>query len=105
MGSGFNENDSIFDVPISGVYVFTWTIVPEYNTYIQVQLMVNGVVKGASFSDSQEIHDIHPASATVVLHVNQGDHVSLRRGLATKGVVRVDPNHATNTFAGWLLFE
>lgn len=104
VGNGYNGQDGIFDAPITGVYVFTITLVPDFFKYVQAEIVINGVVKGNIFADSDEIHDIHPASTSIVVHVNAGDHVLVRRGTNSDCDVLSDTSHARTSFSGWFLF-
>ncbi|XP_053381861.1 uncharacterized protein LOC123541408 [Mercenaria mercenaria] len=104
VGNGYSSRDGIFDAPVTGVYVFTLTLVPDFYKYVQAEIIVNGAVKGNIFADSEEIHDMHPASTTIVVHLNAGDHVYVRRGTNCDCDVISDTAHARSNFAGWLLF-
>ncbi|XP_045180683.2 complement C1q-like protein 4 [Mercenaria mercenaria] len=104
VGNGYNSRDGIFDVPVTGVYVFTATLVPDFHQHLQAEIIVDGVVKGIIFTDSEEINDIHQASTSIIVHVNAGDHVYIRRGRSNSCNVISDTTLVRTTFAGWLLF-
>ncbi|XP_060555142.1 complement C1q-like protein 4 isoform X2 [Ruditapes philippinarum] len=103
VGNGYNSHDGIFDAPITGVYVFTYTVTPDFHNFIYAELIVDGVIRDVIIADSQEIHDIHPATATAVVHVTAGQHVCVRKGTNSKCNI-LSNNISKTTFAGWLLF-
>ncbi|KAK3599001.1 hypothetical protein CHS0354_007457 [Potamilus streckersoni] len=103
VGGGFNHFDSIFSVPVTGVYIFTWTIVPNLSSYVQAELIINGVVKGNAYAESNEIHNVHPTTGIVVAQANKGDHVFVRRGEHSASIVKSDDIYQRTTFSGWLL--
>ncbi|XP_069102538.1 uncharacterized protein [Argopecten irradians] len=105
-GQGYNPVDGIYIVPETGTYVFVWVMFAEFRQHIQTLLMVNGAVRGSSFSDAQEVHDLHQATSVVVLKVNQGDHVFIKVGhtSVTSVTFHYDRNYnGASTFSGWKL--
>jgi len=60
-------------------------------------------VVARAFGDSDEIHDIHPASTTAVVQLRAGDHVYVRLGSQTECNVISDVRYQWTSFAGWLL--
>ncbi|XP_033725761.1 uncharacterized protein LOC117315608 [Pecten maximus] len=104
-GDGYKISDGIYTVSETGTYVITWTTLSGFRSYIQTFLVVNGVKRGASFSDAQEIHDVHQASSVVVLRLNQGDHVFIQIGHTTTNTMYSDISYSARpTFSGWKLF-
>ncbi|WAR19706.1 hypothetical protein MAR_001544 [Mya arenaria] len=61
-------------------------------------------VKARVFGDSDEIHDIHPASSTVVLALQSNDHVYVRLGHQSQCNIVSSEDFQWTYFAGWLLF-
>ncbi|XP_069103049.1 uncharacterized protein [Argopecten irradians] len=105
-GHGYNPGDGIYIVPETGTYVFVWVTFSGFHEHIQTQLMVNGGVRGSSFSDAQQIHDLHQATSVVVLRVNQGDHMYIKVGhtSAANATLYYDPHYnGASTFSGWKL--
>ncbi|XP_052800886.1 uncharacterized protein LOC128231532 [Mya arenaria] len=104
LGSGYNNNDGIFDVPVAGIYVFTFTIYAEQHYEVRAELVVNGQVKTALIADADEINDYHTGTATIVVQVNAGDHVFVRRAdTYSESCVTSNFSRALTTFSGWLL--
>ncbi|OWF52395.1 uncharacterized protein LOC110447829 [Mizuhopecten yessoensis] len=104
IGNGYNPRDGLYFVPSTGTYVITWITVPNYNDYVQTLLVVNGAVVGSSFSDSEEIHDIHQSTGIVVLNLSKGDHLFIRVGSTKHGVIQSDDPRSKSAIAGWKLF-
>ncbi|XP_052791746.1 complement C1q-like protein 2 [Mya arenaria] len=103
LGNGYDVRTGIFDAPVAGIYVFTFTVVNNYHDWVITELIVDGASVITTRSDSEEVHDIHPATATIVLHVNSGAHVFVRRYADGTCNVLSDPVHGITTFSGWLL--
>ncbi|XP_033745364.1 EMILIN-2-like [Pecten maximus] len=103
-GEGYNPGTGLYTVPESGTYVLTWTIVCNPHNAIQTVLVVNGAIRGSSWTDSQEINDYHQTSALVVLTLNEGDHIYIRMGHTYgKGTVVSSGTLGRPTFSGWKL--
>ncbi|OWF47660.1 uncharacterized protein LOC110454072 [Mizuhopecten yessoensis] len=101
-GNGYNHGNGIYEIPTSGVYVFTWTIMSGTNNggSMSTHLMVNGVVRSATDADS-DAHNWEAATGLIVTSVSKGDHVYI---LAySTGQVISDTNNRS-TFSGWRLF-
>ncbi|XP_045165348.2 C1q-related factor-like [Mercenaria mercenaria] len=104
-GDNYNANDGIFDVPVTGTYVFTVTVGSLHNGFVTAEIIVNGQVKGTAFANSEHIHDDHSASGTIVVHANAGDHVFVRKGATSDNYPIISDNAYIRTaFCGWLLF-
>ncbi|XP_060072164.1 uncharacterized protein LOC132552042 [Ylistrum balloti] len=104
-GNGYAPQDGIYVVPESGTYVFTWTMLCEIRKAFQTQLIVNGVVRGSSYTDSDEINDYHQSMQLVVLEVMNGDHVFIRVGSIFRGAgsttIKSENTLSHPTFSGW----
>jgi len=74
-GNGYTSHDGIFIAPVSGVYVFSVTLVSGGTTWMRVALVVNGVEKATIASDNVAYLQ---ASFTIVAHVRNGEHVLVR---------------------------
>ncbi|XP_033754237.1 uncharacterized protein LOC117337377 [Pecten maximus] len=103
-GSGYNPSDGLYTVPESGTYVLTWTIISNTHEEFNTLLIVNGAVMGASFSDTSGVGDYHTSSATVVLTLNEDDHVFIRMGitaLESGYIISTANRYGLCTFSGW----
>jgi hypothetical protein len=101
-GLGYKAFDGIFIVPTSGTYVFTWSTTSSERGNVFTQLMKNSAAIGSIYSDSVGTGEWDSSTGTVVVDVTQGDHVYVRIGRATAGVVASDL-YSRTTFSGWIL--
>ncbi|XP_060078519.1 uncharacterized protein LOC132558017 [Ylistrum balloti] len=105
-GNGYSPTEGIYIVPQSGTYVLTWTILADARQEFDTFLIVNGDVRGSSFSDTSENGDYYQSTAVVVIFLNEGDHVFIRMGYTTVAVgtiVSTDNHYGVSTFSGWKL--
>ncbi|XP_069108196.1 uncharacterized protein [Argopecten irradians] len=97
---GYNTGDGVYQVPDSGVYVFTWVTTGETYDEFSLELIVNGSPCAATVTDT--INGSWDSSTGLVLaQVSMGDHVSIRS--VGGGTVRSVPHHTTSMFSGWRL--
>lgn len=101
VGNGYNNQDGIFDVPVTGVNVFTYTIYANSHHYVRAELVINGQVKTAAMADGETVNEIHSSTANIVVSVNAGDHVLVRRADTAS---QCNANRAFSTFSGWMLY-
>ncbi|XP_052813340.1 multimerin-1-like [Mya arenaria] len=105
LGGAYNNRDGIFDVPVAGIYVFTFTIYSDYSHEVRAELIIDGQVKSVLLADADEVNDYHTGTATVVVQVNAGDHVFVRRADSySECNVLSTFSRALTTFSGWLLY-
>ncbi|XP_069114758.1 uncharacterized protein [Argopecten irradians] len=103
-GDGYSPGVGLYTVPESGTYVLTWTTLSYTHTMFQTLLVVNGSVSGVSWTDSEDITDIHQTSATVVVCLDQGDNVFIRMGPTYgHGTIISNGGFGYSTFSGWKL--
>ncbi|XP_076106875.1 complement C1q tumor necrosis factor-related protein 3-like [Mytilus galloprovincialis] len=99
--SSYNVGDGVFTVPMTGIYVFTWTASVGNGNWETTELIVNGTPYAYTLVDAGASGDYGSGTQTVVLKVNQSDHVLVRTGNTGDG--KLDGNKY-DTFSGWILF-
>ena len=99
IGSGYNPSTSIYTVPLTGVYTFTWTIrlrgSPHYGTELVVNSDVNEVLMVYNNEDV--------STATTVVSVNVGDAVFIRVQYRGGTPVLLGAGDGKSTFSGWVI--
>ncbi|OWF50144.1 uncharacterized protein LOC110450870 [Mizuhopecten yessoensis] len=103
-GNGYNPREGFYTVPESGTYVLTWTTICYVHNEFQTVLVVNGAVRGSSWTDALGVNDLHQTTAIVVLTLNQGDRVFIRMGHTHgHGIILSQSEFGQSTFSGWKL--
>ncbi|VDI73895.1 Hypothetical predicted protein [Mytilus galloprovincialis] len=74
-GNNFNTGDGIFVAPISGVYLFSWTIQTQFSQHVQTELRVDNIVKGKQLMSLGAGAGYFGTTRNVLCTVNKGDHV------------------------------
>ncbi|VDI73896.1 Hypothetical predicted protein [Mytilus galloprovincialis] len=74
-GNNFNTGDGIFIAPISGVYLFSWTIQTYSSKNVQTELRVDNIVKGIQLMALGSGAGHFATTRNVFCTVNRGDHV------------------------------
>jgi hypothetical protein len=64
--------------------------------------MKNFDVIGSLYADSQDANEWNSSTGVVVVGVTQGDHVYVRVGRPTAGIVRSN-TYSRTAFSGWIL--
>ena len=100
-GEGYHEDDGVFTVPRSGVYVFSWTIAIPTSGWVSVEIVVDGRVVGSSYAHGSD--DLDFSTRIVVVQATTGDHVFIRMHHNGSGVINSDPR-GRSSFSGWFLF-
>ena len=99
VGDDFNAASGRFTCEISGIYLFTYSIMTHTST-IRVDLMKNNVRINAVYREDEDLYDM--ISNTAVLQLDVGDEVWLRCGLS--GDIYSSSSLYT-TFSGVILHE
>ncbi|XP_045182100.2 uncharacterized protein LOC123540848 [Mercenaria mercenaria] len=106
----YDPRDGIAEPPVSGVYVFTWTVAAPHQTKFATELVIDGRMAGVITTDSDATQSsgsgTHPATAVVVAQVNAGSHcyIRMRSGTGDCANVLSDDNIVRTTFSSWQLF-
>ena len=105
-GDGYNNQDGLYVVPVTGVYVFTYTVYVDQHNQIHAELVINGQVKNSLFADYDSSgNEDNSATAISVLQVNAADHVSVRNsGIHSTCNVLSTFDLGLTSFSGWRLF-
>ena len=102
-GQGYHNDDGIFTVPSSGVYVFAWSVnIQDPAAWASTEIVVNGVVCGSTFADGGT-GSFDYGTGIVVVEVHNGDHVYIRMQENGDGVINSNARGRTS-FLGWKLF-
>ncbi|CAC5389946.1 unnamed protein product [Mytilus coruscus] len=75
IGNNFNTGDGIFIAPISGVYLFSWTVQTYSSKSVQTELRVDNIVKGKQLMALGSGAGSFGTTRNVLCTVNKGDHV------------------------------
>lgn len=102
VGNAYHPHMGTFIAPRSGLYVLTWTIRVNSNSYQTTELVVNNnVVSLLHFNPNNNVNG--RVSSTTLVHANQGDDVLIRTN-ADHHTGNVESNPwGRSSFAGWIL--
>ncbi|KAK3091082.1 hypothetical protein FSP39_017000, partial [Pinctada imbricata] len=104
IGNAYDGNSGIFTVPISGLYVFTWTVISSGHGHIFTDLVVNGKVYGGIIGDSDDTLALSVGATTLVLDAKAGDRVLVWTTDHQKPTANlISTEGARSSFAGWLI--
>ena len=79
IGNGYNGHTGSFIVPGNGVYMFFYTFVGAYPSYMSIEITVNIVPRGVILVDNQAAeHSYAGCTGVAVFALNQGDDCSMR---------------------------
>ncbi|XP_021342812.1 uncharacterized protein LOC110443130 [Mizuhopecten yessoensis] len=99
----FNSRTGVFSVPVSGVYVFTWSCTSGRNGggTVRTSLRIDGVSRCVTYADSPNDGDFESSTGLIVTSVNEGVTVYIR---AEESGKIMNNHYAVATFSGWRLF-
>ena len=103
IGDHYHTEDGIFIAPVSGTYMFHWTIATGGSAF-STQLMVGGTVKASNLVPYPGGQD--SSSAMVIINVQKEDHVWIQIYGSTEHVYGGSSsigNYYQSTFSGILL--
>lgn len=100
IGNGYKERLGVFVAPVSGMYVFTTTLVSFYHVSAHASFIKNGQAVTVMFVSGGEA-GYDTTSQTIVLMLQQGDEISVQNGDPDKSFY----GGSHSTFAGFLLQE
>ena len=101
--NAYNLFSGTFTVPISGLYVFTCSIVMDgEDAFASYEIMKISEIVGTFFVDAEFEDSYKYSSLTIVIEVQQSDVVFVRIGssYSPKGSV-FSRSYARSSFAGW----
>ncbi|VDI43996.1 Hypothetical predicted protein [Mytilus galloprovincialis] len=97
----YNSSDGIFTVPVSGVYVFTWSASCGEGRWQDTELVVDSIAYGYLKVNTVDDKYSESSMQTVVLEVNKDQRVWIWSKEAGN---RTFAGGNYNTFSGWLLY-
>lgn len=105
IGSAYNKYSGTFTAPTNGVYVFTWTLFTNGNSYAFSQIVVNSQAFTSLITDSEKISDIHSSTGVIVVSLNREDLVFIRTHptILSSGTILSVDTHGQPSFSGWKL--
>ncbi|XP_062609039.1 complement C1q-like protein 2 isoform X2 [Saccostrea cucullata] len=107
LGNHYHPEDGIFIAPVSGVYLFHWTIT-NYKSYAHTNILVGGKVMSTT-TTSVVSSSYNSGSALVIVHVQKGQHVWIQTccgtGHEVYGNTLALDNRFQSTFSGTLLYS
>lgn len=73
-GNNFNTGDGIFVSPISGVYLFSWSILTQSSQKVQSELRVDNIFKEKQLISLGSAAGYFATTRNAFCTVNKGDH-------------------------------
>ncbi|WAQ99111.1 hypothetical protein MAR_023484 [Mya arenaria] len=101
--NSYDTTNGMFTAHVDGFYFLAITIHSPGNIYVGAEIVVNGVVKGEAFADSEEIADTHSSSAMTIVQMSAGEKAYVRRGSDSQSGLWSHASRGLSTFSGWLL--
>ncbi|CAC5382567.1 unnamed protein product [Mytilus coruscus] len=99
-GQPYNPLDGIFHTPVTGTYVFVWTTTNRDHSFMNSELLKNGVRVARAMSDAMDHIDYAVATSFAVINLTVGDEVWIQSGTWHSSALAGDDY---SSFAGWIL--
>ena len=107
IGGGYNPSTSVYTVPQTGTYTFTWTLLIWNKNYYQTELVVNTAVKDRMMTATDTADGSYTpyatSTATTTVQLKTGDRVFIRVHYRSGLPSIYSDNDVYSTFSGWLL--
>lgn len=101
IGNGYHPATGVFIVPVTGVYVFTWTIRVDAHNYHTTQLMKN--TEGVDVVHLNPNGGIGEVTGIAVFMANEGDDVFIETYTQFNGGYISSDAAGRSSFSGWKL--
>ena len=101
IGDAYNAHGGIFIAPVSGIYIFSTTIMSSHKTNSHFALKRNGTRVTQLYYHGNALYAYDTTGVTVVLELTKGDDISIVNLDADKDV----HGHHYSSFTGFLLQE
>uniref|UniRef100_A0A8W8JEW9 C1q domain-containing protein n=1 Tax=Magallana gigas TaxID=29159 RepID=A0A8W8JEW9_MAGGI len=99
-GTGYNPSTGIFTAPSAGTYVFYVSVQSTWRKYIYLDIVLNGSSKVRATASGTSIAIFQTGTNLVILHLQTGDRVWVKRNAGTGYFSQVIP---ITTFSGFKL--
>lgn len=104
-GGDFNPGDGIFVSPISGIYLFSWTVFTHSSKSVDTELRVDNVIIDSMYAYIGTTSHV-PATKVVLCQVKKGDHVWIQTSKDyTENVFETPNGSSKSSFTGMLVHE
>ena len=103
-GDHFNSGDSIFVSPVSGVYLFSWTIMTCIGKSVNTELRVNNEIKETLHATIASSSGRYSATRVTICNVQQNDHVWIQTSSYFAENYFESDFNSRSSFMGFLMY-
>lgn len=103
-GKNFNSGDGIFIAPLSGIYMFSWTIMTYNSKQVYTELRVQNNIK-ARLNIVLPASERNSVTRVILCNVNKGDHVWIQTAGHTSEHFFDEFYNAKSSFMGLFIRE